>query len=467
MRAIEPCAPVRAAGSEPCGEGEAIGVDGAVGERREQPRRPRAAQIVRAAERAEDGRVQPCVDVAAGRRVDRSGERGGHLVDDRRSRMGRARRQSCELGAGHEPLWPLARFVRDPEADAPLVVDGACAHLRGQQVRSRRRVHPRRDAVEARRFVHRVVARDVHAVEHQASLPGGREAQDQLLIARHREPRGQPRAALLARRDEQVERDALHRRERAGHDAPGDLVAAPRIACMRVSERRRRRLGTVLGVQTAAGVAEGAEERERIDHAELPIGAGALLRPLVGRRLAGEDGGLVAHLVGFAGRRGRVGGDALERLARVYRVPAFRELGDRRERGESRVLRGAGRESALGRGVDHGVQRGVGPAGRGRQRCRACPGSVGKEARQSQSAERDRSAKQQDRETLPTQTLRCEHSRAAQKLAWALATPLVPLPRLVPGAPLARAGEPTSTSPAVAAPPVMTAYESPPAPPPP
>ncbi len=77
-------------------------------------------------------------------------------------------------GRGHA-LRPRARLVGHAQAHAPVVVEGARAHLRREQVGAGGGSDTGREPVEAQRRVHAVVARDVGAVEDEAHLPGGGE----------------------------------------------------------------------------------------------------------------------------------------------------------------------------------------------------------------------------------------------------------------------------------------------------
>ena len=426
-RAIEAPALV-GAGAQPGRHRDAIGIevlrleDGV-----ELSGRARALEVVGAAQRAHDRRGEQRIAAALARH--RAEKRCRQLVRLHGAPADGLAGLERQIARGLDTQRAVLR-VGEAHADASRVLERAGADLGVEEVRAGAGIDMCGDAIEARAAVHVVALADVDAVEHETRLPGGREAHDDGSRGRQLDLRGDERAALLARMHEHVERNAARLRERRRHAAPRDLDRAPRVERLGIAERGRalRLLGTVVRVETAAGVAErpqhrdvghdpdaarlldagdrsfvgceGTRERERLapDLRAHRRGAGDLreraLGSVVGRVIAerGDDGqrrddvGLGrlrrerATLLGFDERVRRLGGEAT------------RSLG-----GAS----AAGRRGARARARAGGCRSRRLRSGDGRSRGRSCVASC---RAGSEEAEPQRSAERQQEEEAPSPT---------------------------------------------------------------
>ena len=163
---------------------------------------------------------------------------------------------------------------------------------------------------------------ELDAVEHQARLPARGGPHDQGLALLDADAGGDPGAALAPRVDEEIERDAVGLGVRRGHGAPRDLERPPGVARLGVGEGAAGGLRAVFRVEPAAGVAEGAQDGEVGEDAELLVGGDPGGRALVGGQGAREESGLAAHL--GVHRLGE--GEALEEAAHVPVAGAVGEL---------------------------------------------------------------------------------------------------------------------------------------------
>ena len=329
--AVEPSAAVGGGGRDPCSHREAIGIEVLVLEERvELSRSARALLIVGAAQRADRrGREERVGRALSIRGVDQGSDELRRLHCAPRDVLPRRERQ---IGARLD-VDRLVLVVGDAEADAAGVVERSTADLRGDDVRSGRGIDLRGEAIEAHHLVHVVALVDVDAVEDEARGARCCEAHDDRRLRVERDLRRDPGAAFLAGVDEEIERDAARLREGQRDLAPRDLDRAPRVDRLRIDERRGAllRLGAVVSVETAAGVAERTKDGDCRDDACFGTCAarardGALVR-LVGAR---ERRGLATDL----GGRGERCDQLSRRLEGRTMAGAIRYRCDDAERGD-------------------------------------------------------------------------------------------------------------------------------------
>jgi hypothetical protein len=214
------------------------------------------------------------------------------------------------------------------------------------------------ESVEERSGVHLVALGELDPVEHEARLSSGGEADDDWLGFVHRDARGEDRAALLARVDEQIEGNATCGGVGLRHRAPADLDRSPRIIGLHVGERLVCPLGAIFRAEPAAGVAQRSEEREIGDDSALAVGGYTRLRSGVGGDASRDDPRLLAHVRAEARSRA----DLVQHFLRVSECAARLEA---QNRGDCRKGIGAARvcrQRACLLGIDHPVGRHLGPA---------------------------------------------------------------------------------------------------------
>ena len=360
-RQVEPAAPVGAGGRDPAGHRhDVVARFAAADDRVEQARRARAAEVVGAAERAENRDVE-----LRPRRLFRRGERGAERrrrsASPRcrcpcraRERLARSRRSALVASARLAPCSPVTM-----SRTLAVVAQRPAADLRRDQVLSGPRADPRREPVEARRRCSRP--------------PPGRAPHRRTSAAPAPSPRGgRPPAARSAGSASSPPRCsspcAGERRDRAAPPPPPRTRAAPRAMPRRPSPTSsaracRRTMPPAPPARPSRSSPppvsrNGPRIASSVTTPSVPVRRHPRLGPLVARQRARGERRLRARRLPEPGHLG----DRLEGLRRVPRARPLGERVDRRDRGQRAPIRGG---RALDGAVDHRVGGLVRPAGGG------------------------------------------------------------------------------------------------------
>ncbi len=300
--------------------------------------------------------------VAAGAVLGLARGRGGVSVRDR-GRCGRGRQRQLAQVRGGGERQRLALLVAEAHAHAAVVADGRAANLDGDEVIARRRFDAGGHAVEHEVGVDVLARGDVGAVPDQAGGAARGQVHDDGPGAGHRDARGEVGAALGARVDVEVEGDAARGR-RGGQDAaPRDVVDPPRVAGARVAPALASGLRPLAAQQAAAGVLEGPENGERLDHPvevrRRVVGDRAHARP---RAAGGRGHEAEAEPAGVVRERRAGGSEGGEAVAHAAERGAIVERRGDDQRGQGVVAAAARSAEEL---IGHLVRGRRGPAGAG------------------------------------------------------------------------------------------------------
>ena len=190
---------------------------------------------------------------------------------------------TSEIGA-RRVASPLPFSSVTTRRTRPSSVERPRAHLRRHEVRSRRRVDARREAIEPRRSVRVLASPSSSPSNMSRACPLAASRTTTALRVRERQLRGDPRAALLAWVHEQIERHPRRPRERARHLAPRHVERPPRVPRAHVRERRAARLGPSFASSPPPVSRKGPSDREVGHDPQLSVRFDPRAGPLVGRQ---------------------------------------------------------------------------------------------------------------------------------------------------------------------------------------